>query len=89
MSRPEWLNRVDEGLRRHQELGWARYVECPAMFAEGTTRTYTNEDGQTARGVCTGLMIQEHGEKIRRVVVERGDGKRDYVRVLDFQDLDD
>lgn len=86
-NRPQWLNEVDESQKRHQETGWARYVETPKMFAEGTQHTYTNESGETVQGAATGLMIQAHGEQIRRVVMER-EGNREYPRVLDVE-LDD
>ena len=83
-NRPQWLKNVDESMARHQELSWAKYVETPKMFAEGTEHTYTNEDGDLVTGTATGLMIQADGEKIRRVVMERG-GKREYPRVLDVE----
>lgn len=91
-TRPQWLKDADAGMARHQELAWARYVETPALFAEGLEYSYTNENGETAEGTCTGLMIQPHnqpaGQQIRRVVMVRKDtGKREYPRVLDV-DLD-
>lgn len=89
-NRPTWLDEADAGMAKHQELGWARYLECPPIFAEGLEYSYTDESGETRRGTCTGLVIQPHNEKIRRVVIAR-DGNnltRDYPRVLDVE-LDD
>lgn len=83
-NRPQWLNEVDEGMARFQETTWAKYVETPKMFAEGTEYTYTNEEGEKVQGTCTGLVIQPRDETIRRVVMER-DGKREYPRVLDME----
>lgn len=83
-NRPKWLNEVDEGMKRHQELTWARYVSTPEMFAEGTIHRYTNEEGEDVEGTATGLMIQPHDEQIRRVVMVRN-GKREYPRVLDCE----